>query len=849
MNKKLIWITSIVLIAAAIVAGVLLLNKPREFAVTTDIVSVSIPEDIKGRNLTGTVYIAPILVHGSNVKKVELFVDGVMAHVSYSSPFKLSLDTSQLKNGTHKIYLRAIDNDNKAVTSSTLTIIVKNETETDTVSTGDTSTAVISPSTEQGSVGVVSPKKTTTTTPTANSGSNTGNTDTTPVDPGTPGTDEPDQPTGDTQRPATVTGVGVIAPTNTSTHVTWNATTDNTAVTEYNVYRSGILVATVDQDTLAYDDTAVVPGNYYTYAVTAEDEADNVSPTSLRVAVTMPYASVITADPVLAQDSNETSAINVGMKFTVKADGVLTGVRFYKLPGNTGYHTATIWKPDMTLLRTAEFVDETASGWQTGTFTSPLQVVAGETFTVSYHTATGHYAYTPGAFSGAQPSSPYIEAVQSSDASKNGVYKYSEFLQYPEDGANGTSYWVDPTFVPYDTVNNATTDNLATIPWEGGPSYYEQFAKTSGSWTDSNFFPVGVWFEAVTEQSQVDADKAFGINTYVELTSNSDLSLVERNGQNAIITYRAGAGNETKGYVSLDEADMYFGPGNAAWNRTTFKCVVDNSWCGYTAMAESKALHPAGDGRFDYANFGKGVMMWEGPAQASGFVNNYTTVTSADLYFYTDPNLCPGEAGRYLGISPNLCQRSANYGMVIDKMRGLDAMDNVRQPIWAFIEDGHPFSDQTATTITPNQLAGAVYSSLIHEARGIIYFNHNFGGTCNGNQHSMRDNCYPETNAKIIAVNQQIKDLAPVLNTQSLAYTASPALDTMLKKYNDSYYLYAMTSLKTPTGSQTIRLPADLASASSVEVLYENRSLPITNGTFVDTFANEYSYHIYKITP
>ena len=265
-------------------------------------------------------------------------------------------------------------------------------------------------------------------------------------------------------------------------------------------------------------------------------------------------------------------------------------------------------------------------------------------------------------------------------------------------------------------------------------------------------------------------------------------------------------------------------------------------------MAEMKALHPAGDGRFDYANYGKGVTMWEGPALAAGFVNGYTTVTSADMYFYTDSNLCPGEAGAYLGIPANLCQRSANYGMILDKMRALDALDNIRQPIFGFVEDGHPFTDAEATTITPNQLAGAVYSSLIHEARGIIYFNHNYGGTCAGNQHSMRDACYPATNVKITQVNQQIKDLAPVLNTQSLSYLASKDLDTMLKKYNGSYYLFAMTSLTTPTGSHTLRLPANLANAS-VEVLFENRTRPVTNGTFTDTFAEESTYHVYKITP
>jgi len=845
MNKKLIWIFSTVVIIALIIGGFFLLNSNKTPEVNVDAASVALPKDVSSKDLSGTVYITPILHNATNIKMVELFIDDVMVHVSYSAPFKLTLDTSQLKNGTHSMYLKATDTDDGVITSKAAIITIENKKEDD-VSVVTTPTTA---ETGQGTVKTTTPKKSTTTKST-----NPPTTPTAPVvdDPETPPIDDPDepeQPAGDTQRPTTVTGLAVSAPSNTSAHFTWNATQDNVAVTEYKVYRSGVLVATLDdEDALVFDDSAVVPGNYYTYSVTAGDAAGNTSLTSLRIAITMPFASPLTGTTDVPLDSGDDGGLNLGMKFIAKTDGLITGVRFYKLPGNTGYHTATLWAADRSKLRVAEFPNETASGWQVGTFNVPFRVTAGTTYSVSYHTPTSHYAYTPNAFSGVQPTNPYIEALQSTSDSKNGIYKYSPYEEYPQDETNGTSYWVDPTFVPFDTVNNATTDSLNTIPWEGGPSYYEQFAKTNGTWTDPTFFPVGVWFEAVTEQSQIDADKSFGINTYVELTSNSDMALVDSNGMNAIISYRAGAGNETKGFVSLDEADMYFGPGNGAWDRANFRCTVNNVTCGYTAMAEMKALHPAGDGRFDYANYGKGVTMWEGPALAAGFVNGYTTVTSADMYFYTDSNLCPGEAGAYLGIPANLCQRSANYGMILDKMRALDALDNIRQPIFGFVEDGHPFTDAEATTITPNQLAGAVYSSLIHEARGIIYFNHNYGGTCAGNQHSMRDACYPATNVKITQVNQQIKDLAPVLNTQSLSYLASKDLDTMLKKYNGSYYLFAMTSLTTPTGSHTLRLPANLANAS-VEVLFENRTRPVTNGTFTDTFAEESTYHVYKITP
>jgi hypothetical protein len=73
-------------------------------------------------------------------------------------------------------------------------------------------------------------------------------------------------------------------------------------------------------------------------------------------------------------------------------------------------------------------------------------------------------------------------------------------------------------------------------------------------------------------------------------------------------------------------------------------------------------------------------------------------------------------------------------------------------------------------------------------------------------------------------------------------------MDTMLKAYGGSYYLFAMPGANGGTGGQTLSLPAGLR-ASTAEVMFENRSVPINGGQISDTFAAEYSYHIYKVTP
>ena len=74
---------------------------------------------------------------------------------------------------------------------------------------------------------------------------------------------------------------------------------------------------------------------------------------------------------------------------------MITGIRFYKGSANTGTHVGDLWSSSGTLLATATFTNETASGWQQVNFSSPVSITAGTTYIASYHTNTGHYADTP----------------------------------------------------------------------------------------------------------------------------------------------------------------------------------------------------------------------------------------------------------------------------------------------------------------------------------------------------------------------------------------------------------------------------------------------------------------------
>ena len=87
-----------------------------------------------------------------------------------------------------------------------------------------------------------------------------------------------------------------------------------------------------------------------------------------------------------------------------------------------------------------------------------------------------------------------------------------------------------------------------------------------------------------------------------------------------------------------------------------------------------------------------------------------------------------------------------------------------------------------------------------------------------------------------------------MINSQSYQYSFGSGLDTMLKTYNGSAYVFSMVDGSSSPGSRTFALPAGVT-GSTVEVVGENRTITVgANRTFTDTFAAESTYHVYKVS-
>ena len=74
------------------------------------------------------------------------------------------------------------------------------------------------------------------------------------------------------------------------------------------------------------------------------------------------------------------AAVELGVKFTRRPSRHGTGMRFYKAAANTGTHIGSLWSATGTRLAQATFTNETASGWQAATFSTPVAVAANTTY-------------------------------------------------------------------------------------------------------------------------------------------------------------------------------------------------------------------------------------------------------------------------------------------------------------------------------------------------------------------------------------------------------------------------------------------------------------------------------------
>ncbi|RUM10921.1 DUF4082 domain-containing protein [Rhizobium fabae] len=173
------------------------------------------------------------------------------------------------------------------------------------------------------------------------------------------------------------------------------------------------------------------------------------------------------ADTSGVAGANDANSVELGVKFIASANGQITGLTYYRSAGDSGTHIGSLWSASGQLLGQATFINETASGWQTVSFTQPISITSGTTYVASYH-SNGFYSASANYFT-TDHTSGALTAPASSVSGGNGVYAYGTGSLFPTASYNATNYWVDVLYkqgaqnaVPVAVNDSGFTTNTGT---------------------------------------------------------------------------------------------------------------------------------------------------------------------------------------------------------------------------------------------------------------------------------------------------------------------------------------------------------------------------------------------------
>jgi hypothetical protein len=354
---------------------------------------------------------------------------------------------------------------------------------------------------------------------------------------------------------------------------------------------------------------------------------------------------------------------------------------------------------------------------------------------------------------------------------------------------------------------------------------------------DPSFFPIAVWLQDPARAADF---KAAGINLYIclwEGPTKEKLAQLKAAGMPIFLeqTPKSLAFKDDPiivGWTHQDEPDNAQEVTDPNTGQKGYgPCIPPPKM-----VAEYEQMRAADPTRPIMLNLGQGVAndSWVGRGSGAKLDDYRTYVQAADVVSFdvypVAEDLPPGN-GNDLWYVPKGVDRLVKW-------------TDGAKPIWNCIEctriDG-------STKATPPQVHAEVWMALIHGSRGLIYFVHQFKPKFD--EHALLDD--PEMLPVVTATNKQIQELAPVLNSPTVAEGASVTssseqvpMDLMVKRHGGATYVFAV-EMRTgeARGSFVVK---GLPPQATAEVLGEGRTIPVRNGRFEDDF-KPYDVHLYRI--
>ncbi len=360
--------------------------------------------------------------------------------------------------------------------------------------------------------------------------------------------------------------------------------------------------------------------------------------------------------------------------------------------------------------------------------------------------------------------------------------------------------------------------------WENGPPF------------GPNYFPIAVWLQ---NPQNAERYRRAGINLYVGLwqgPTEPQLAALRAAGMPVICEQNATglahrADKTIVAWMHQDEPDNAQPVTDPQTHRQTWGPPVPppSVVAGYERMRRADPARPV------LLNLGQGVAneRWIGRGPGAHPEDYDTYVKGADIVSF---DIYPAADAE----KPEM----ADLWYVPKGVDRLVRLTGGRKPVWNCIECTRIGGKGKAT---PAQVRSEVWMALIHGSRGLIYFVHQFQPSFD--EHALLDD--PEMLAAVTALNRQIQELAPVINspdvpggaTVSTSNSAAP-IDAVVKRHGGATYLFAaeMRNAAAQGGFRIAGLPAHAVA----QVLGESRSVPVDNGLLQDRF-RPYDVHLYRI--
>jgi hypothetical protein len=358
-------------------------------------------------------------------------------------------------------------------------------------------------------------------------------------------------------------------------------------------------------------------------------------------------------------------------------------------------------------------------------------------------------------------------------------------------------------------------------------------AWSMGPPADPHFFPLAVWLQDPRRAEQY---RAAGFNTYVGLwkgPTEAQLTALKKSGMRVICEQNEFAMAHLKdptiiGWMHGDEPDNAQSQGEGkGWGPPISPQKIIQY---YERMRAADPSRPV------MLNLGQGVAWdgWYGRGSRSRHPEDYPEylkgcdIVSFDIYPVNHES--PEVAGNLSFVGrgvQRLVQWSAGKKFVWNCLEctRIGALD--RKP-------------------TPQQVRCEAWMSLIHGSQGLIYFVHQFKPQFH--EAALLED--PEMLQAVTRLNQQISELAPPLSSPAITSAAKVVSDPAdvpiaftVRRLASETFLFAVPMHEgAATGTFSI---AGTDAPGQVEVIGENRTMELKNGTFTDHF-KPWEVHLYR---